>query len=276
VLVVRGPDLKVRAFFDVCRHRGASIVGREACGRTARFECPYHGWTYELDGRGREPLRAVEVQLWRGFVLIALCNDPTPIGEAPPWLEELPPLRLGRRTSWTTKANWKFIGENFQETLHFPRVHKELEALTPAEDAFTWLGTGRWLGGTMNIQAETVSATGKLDGRPLIGKPGKVFDALLFPCLLTSLQPDYLLLYRLSPLAVDETRIEFDIWFHAAADVNAPAVYELWDRINSEDRAIVEDQQQNTGSRAFEPTCYEPVEEGMHAFDRLVAKAYLE
>jgi Rieske 2Fe-2S family protein len=275
VLVVRGPDLRVRAFFDVCRHRGASIVGRAACGRTAKFECPYHGWTYELDGRGREALAPVSVEIWRGFVLVALRSDAIAIGEAPPWLAELGPLKLGRRASWVAEANWKLAVENFQESHHFPRVHRALEALTPAAEARTWLGPGRWLGGTMEIvDAETVSRTGSLEGRPLVGPPGRVHDAHLFPLLLTSLQPDYLLLYRLSPLAPDRTGVVFDVWFHPAADTDAPAVYDLWDEINAEDRAIVEDQQKNARSRAFAPAAYEPVEEGVHAFDRLVARAY--
>lgn len=276
VLVVRGPDLRLRAFFDVCRHRGASIVGRQACGRTAKFECPYHGWTYELDGRGRQALRSVHVELWRGFVLVALGPDAASVGEAPAWLEQLGPLKLGRRQEWITEANWKLSVENFQESHHFPRVHRALEALTPTAEARTWLGSGRWLGGTMELEdAETVSRTGALEGRPIVGVAGRVHDAMLFPLLLTSLQPDYLLTYRLSPLAPDRTRIVFDVWFHPAANPDAPAVYELWDEINAEDRAIIEDQQRNAASRAFVPACYEAVEEGMHAFDRLVARAYL-
>lgn len=282
VLVVRGPDLVVRAFFDVCRHRGASVVGRKACGRSAKLECPYHGWTYELDGRAPSrstSLTPAHVRVWRGFVLVSLDAKAAEIGEAPPWLDGLGSLKLGRRKEWITEANWKLCVENFQESHHFPRVHRALEALTPTREAHTWSSdsSSRWLGGTMEIvDAETVSRTGKLEGRPLIGPAARVYDAHLFPLLLTSLQPDYFLMYRLNPLAPDRTRITFDVWFHPAANADAPAVYELWDEINAEDRAIIEDQQQNARSRAFAPACYEPVEEGMHAFDRLVAAAYLE
>ena len=125
------------------------------------------------------------------------------------------------------------------------------------------------------VGAETVSRTGTREGRPLIGPATRVHDAHLFPLLLTSLQPDYLLMYRLAPLGPHQTRITFDVWFHPAANPDAPAVYELWDEINAEDREIIEDQQKNARSRAFAPVCYESVEEGMHAFDRLVAEAYL-
>lgn len=277
VLVVRGADLRLRAFFDVCRHRGASIVGRKACGRDASFECPYHGWKYSLDGRSVDAaLIDLHVQVWNGFVLVAV-GDAVPAGEPPPWLSDGLALKHGHRREWVTAANWKLAVENFQESLHFPRVHRALEALTPAREARTWLGNGRWLGGTMELEdAETVSRTGKRDGRPLVGVAGRVHDAMLFPLLLTSLQPDYLLLYRLSPLAADRTCITFDIWFHPAAKTDAPAVFELWDEINAEDRAMIEDQQANAASRGFAPLRYEAVEEGVHAFDGLVARAYLE
>jgi Rieske 2Fe-2S family protein len=298
VLVVRGPDLELRAFFDVCSHRGASLVARSACGRAARLECPYHGWTYELDGRlARAPftspsfdreahaLRRVRVDVWRGFVFVNLVDEAPPLGrslgEPPPWLDEavLGSLRRGRRTSYEVKANWKLLVENFQESHHFPRVHQTLERLTPTREARSWLTEGPWLGGTMDIvDAETVSLDGSRHGRPLLDRQEngatRVFDAMLFPALFTSLQPDYLLTYRLTPISADTTRVTADIYFHASlsgGQIDAPDVYGLWDRINAEDRAICEDQQANTMSRAFVPAPYVSVEEGMHAFDRLVA-----
>jgi Rieske 2Fe-2S family protein len=304
ILVVRGPDLRLRAFFDVCRHRGASLVGRAACGRAARLECPYHGWTYELDGRlvlapfapasfdrSRGGLAATRVDEWRGFVFVTL--DPAAValerwlGEAPPWLtaETLASLRRARRTEYEVEANWKLCVENFQESHHFARVHRSLERLTPSGRAQTWIPQtpSPWLGGTMEIEdAETVSLDGSRNGRPRIVPPEKavsVFDAMLFPSLLTSLQPDYLLTYRLTPLAAGRTRIVADVYFHPAAftpDFAPRDVYEFWDRVNAEDRAICEDQQHNAKSRAFSPACYVAVEEGMHAFDRMVAAAHAE
>ncbi len=300
VLVVRAPDLRLRAFFDVCRHRGASVVGRSACGRASKLECPYHGWTYDLDGRLRvapfappgferaqHGLRSVKVDLWRAFVFVSLDADAPPLAEwlrvTPPWLGEdvLGSLRRGRRTSYDVEANWKLLVENFQESHHFPRVHRALEQLTPTKEARSWLTDGPWLGGTMDlVDAETVSLDGSTHGRPLLvptpheGAGPRVFDAVLFPGLFTSLQPDYLLTYRLTPLAAGHTRVTADIYFHPAAFVpgfDPRDVYDFWDQVNAEDRAICEDQQHNTASRAFAPACYVSVEEGMHAFDRMVA-----
>jgi Rieske 2Fe-2S family protein len=309
ILIVRGADLRLRAFFDVCRHRGASIVGRAACGRTARFECPYHSWTYELDGRlaiapftppgferAGHGLREARVGLWRGFVFVCLDEHAPPLdqwlGETPPWLTEdvLGSLRRGRRTRYEVNANWKLLVENFQESHHFPRVHRALEHLTPTREARSWLTRGPWLGGTMEIvDAETVSVDGSRHDRPLLvraheatstdanGPAARVFDAMLFPSLFTSLQPDYLLTYRLTPLATSCTRVTADVYFHAAAfgPKFAPHdVFDFWDRVNAEDKAICEDQQENARSRAFAPACYVTVEEGMHAFDRMVATVH--
>jgi Rieske 2Fe-2S family protein len=300
ILVVRGPDLRLRALFDVCRHRGASLVARAECGRAARLECPYHGWRYELDGRlasapflpsgvDRADLALFEarVDVWKGLVFVCL-DDATPplaewLGESPPWLDEgaLGALRRGRRVRYEVAANWKLLVENFQESHHFPGVHPALERLTPTREARSWLTEGPWLGGTMEIEdAETVSLDGSRHDRPLLVRSGppRVFDAMLFPGLFTSLQPDYLLTYRLTPLAAGRTRVTADTYFHAAAfapGFDPRDVLELWDRVNAEDRAICEDQQERARSRAFDPACYATVEEGMHAFDRMVAAIHL-
>jgi Rieske 2Fe-2S family protein len=300
IVVVRGPDLRLRAFFDVCRHRGASLVARRECGRNARFECPYHGWTYELDGRlGAAPfappefdrsghgLREARIDVWRGFVFVTLSSDlpslETWLGETPPWLEvdRLGSIRRARRTTCEVGANWKLCVENFQESLHFTRVHPALERLTPTSDARSWLTRGPWLGGTMEIRdAETVSEDGSRHDRPLLVHDvgsARVYDAMLFPGLFTSLQPDYLLTYRLTPLSAARTRVTADVYFHPAAfvpDFDPKDVFDFWDRVNAEDRAICEDQQANASSRAFEPACYATVEEGVHAFDRMVAEIH--
>ena len=274
IIVVRGADLALRAFHDVCRHRGASVVGRKECGRDARFVCPYHGWTYELDGHGpTAPLLDVRVELWEGFVFVTL-DATVPLreamGETPPWLAELSPLRRGRRTTNMARANWKLLVENFQESHHFPGVHPALEARTPTANAASWMGDGLWLGGIMPIRGETVSGDGLLHDRKRIGPRSAVHDAMLFPTLLTSVQPDYLLTYRLFPISAEETRIVADIYFHPASpEATFDDVFAFWDQVNAEDRAICEDQQRNASSPGFVPVAYATGEDGVVAFDRL-------
>ena len=107
----------------------------------------------------------------------------------------------------------------------------------------------------------------------------RVHDALLFPLWLTSLQPDYLLTYRLAPLAADRTLVVAEIHVHPArgpAGVDLADVFAFWDRTNAEDRAICERQQQRPRARAVPaPARYATSEDGLHAFERLVAARYL-
>ena len=299
ILVVRGEDAVVRAFYNVCRHRGTTLV-EGPCGHAAAgtLACPYHRWTYALDGalrsspgawagidRASHGLRPARVSAWRGFLFVCLDPDAPALihalGEVPPWLAALPPLRLAHRARYEVRANWKLCVENFQESHHFPLVHPALEALTPCERAASVLGDGPWLGGVMDLVpgAETVSPSGGRAHRPFIVPEDarrRVFDAHLFPGLLTSLQPDYLLTYRLHPVAPDRTLILADTLVHPACPEGdgAADVVAFWERVNAEDRAICERQQLGVRSRGYDPAGYARVEDGVHAFDRLVARRY--
>lgn len=301
VLLARAEDGEVRAFYNACRHRAACLVD-EARGEHTRFTCPYHGWSYDLRGRLVDAPHAppqvdhaslglvgLEASIWNDFVF---CRAARPhhdaarslVADAPPWLRttDLRSLVRAHCAEWETLANWKLIVENFQESHHFERVHRSLEALTPNDEARSVLGDGAWLGGTMRIRdgAETVSASGERHGRPFVVAPalrGRVHDALLFPGWLTSLQPDYFLSYRLVPLAVDRTRVCFDIFVHENAPREGEPLTDLttfWERINAEDRAICESQQRCITSTGLGPACFATVEDGVHAFQQRVARAY--
>ena len=184
-------------------------------------------WTFapERFACDESPLLALDAGVWNDFVFCRRTASPANVllDGMPPWLKTTDLRHVVRAFTdeWTTHANWKLCCENFQESHHFARVHRALEALTRSADASSWLGGGRWLGGIMRIEgAETVSVDGSRHGRPLLVPPsslGTVFDAMLFPSLLTSLQPDYLLTYRLIPLAAGRTRIVADTYFHPAA-----------------------------------------------------------
>ncbi len=287
LIVIRGEDLQLRALHDVCRHRGATLLDGEH-GRIARFSCPYHGWSYDLGGRlrdagdafasfdrGAHGLLERHVEVRDGLVFVSL--EPTTLS-LPPFVERagIARLRAQHRARWEVRANWKLLIENFQESHHFPRVHPGLEALTPFERSSSI--TEGWLGGVMPLAAETVSRDGRLHDRPFIVPEEDrrlVHDALIFPTTLLSVQPDYLLLYRLFPVASDRTRIDFSILFHPACTGPFDDVIEFWQRTNDEDRAICERQHVGIASGAWSPSCYTRSEDGMHAFDQLVARFYL-
>ncbi len=140
VIVLRGADGVLRAFYNVCRHRGSTLL-EEPCGAVSKILCPYHAWVYDVDGSlrrarhteglsGFDPaangLVPVRCETWQGFVFVSL--DPA----APPltgWLGDLPEhfarfdlaaLRRIRRISYDVAANWKVIAENYSECYHCP------------------------------------------------------------------------------------------------------------------------------------------------------------
>jgi Rieske 2Fe-2S family protein len=188
-----------------------------------------------------------------------------------------------KRSDHEVRANWKVIVGNFQESHHFPSVHPSLEGRTPWARSSSVAGSAHWLGGIMEFSPgfETVSETGRRNGRPFVAAEedrGHVKDALVFPLWMTSLQPDYLLTYRLAPLAVDRTLVVAEIHVHPgarSADVDLEDVFSFWERTNAEDRAICELQQRGLAAHHGGTLHYATSEDGLHAFERIVAARYL-
>ena len=295
VLVVRQPDdspHQLRAFHAVCTHRGTAFIDKEE-GQSTRFTCPYHNFEFELDGQAcaQVPnLAPVRVETALGFVFVTLDDAAAPLaealGETPPWLAraDLARLRRVRRFAYDVEARWTAVIENFQESMHFPSVHPALEALTPSADAETWMPavSGPWLGGLMPIveSAETVSLSGKRNGRPwLVPDEDRrvVHDAMRFPNLLTSLQPDYLLTFVVFPIAAGRTRVIASTYFHEEAPLDEAALEDVlafWSRVYEEDRAACERQERGLASRQV-AAAYTEVEEGAEAFAKMVSPSPL-
>jgi phenylpropionate dioxygenase-like ring-hydroxylating dioxygenase large terminal subunit len=150
LVVVRGEDGQVRVFSRICRHRYVDILGGQRsadetrAGCVERFECPYHSWTYRLDGsllnapdmwarptfRCEDyPLRAVRTQIWQGFVFVNL-DDETQIPFDMSGIEQIQgnydftDWHLGANIAWgESPANWKIMVENFSEAYHHVGVH---------------------------------------------------------------------------------------------------------------------------------------------------------
>jgi glycine betaine catabolism A len=308
VLLVRGDDHELRAFHNVCRHRGSTLF--EGRGYAPRIRCPYHSWSYDLSGRlVRAPgmqqvpsfdpndhaLGAVRLETFGGFLFVSLAAEGQSLMG---WLNDLPAqfdgilldhLVVGQRTDRVVHANWKLLMENFAESYHFRSVHPRLQSQTPSDRAESLLSIGPWQGGWMPLRpgAETVSRDGKRHGRPLLRTTGApmngALDYVLFPNLFLSLQPDYLLAYRLTPTSHAETRVTLDVLFDRRAvkdgareTVEASDVYEFWEETNAEDYAICERQQIGIASPGFRPGRYAPAEEGTYEFDKIVAQRHAE
>ena len=165
-VVVRGRDAELRAFVNVCRHRGHEVA--QGCGRRETLQCPYHAWTYDLDGSlraaprsEREPgfdrsewsLQPMLVETWGPMVFVNLDLDAAPLDETLGQLpEELaahgvdPALYeyRGRSREWVVAANWKIVVENFLECYHCPVAHKSFSSLIDVDPDAYGLHTGRW------------------------------------------------------------------------------------------------------------------------------------
>jgi glycine betaine catabolism A len=299
LVVLRGADLGLAALFAVCSHRGTLLCdGESGHLETLQVQCPYHGWTYATDGSllatpGAEPgkgppgLLRARLEVRAGVVFVNLDAGAPPLDRSwdggPPWLRNELALERVRRTDHEVRANWKVLIGNFQESHHFPSVHPSLEGRTPWARSSSVTGSQAWLGGIMDLAPgfETVSESGCRNGRPFVAAPqdrGRVLDALVFPLWLTSLQPDYLLTYRLAPLAADRTLVVAEIHVHPGAlapGVDLEDVFSFWERTNAEDRAICERQQRGLQASQAAPSRYAASEDGLHAFEGIVAGRYL-
>jgi Rieske 2Fe-2S family protein len=299
IIITRDNEQKLRAFFNVCRHRGTRICP-QAEGRFAgRIQCGYHGWTYGLDGRligaphmeegfAREeyPLHPVAIDEWAGNVFINLAKNPSPLAQQ---LEDLPQkfanwrmqeLQTYKRIEYDVKANWKLVMLNYNECLHCPILHPALNAITDYLSGANDPAHRGYIGGSMEFQgsAQTMSTDGKLRRDYLPGldeeQRKKVFYYSIFPNLLLSAHPDYVMTHTLWPRAVDETHIICEWHFHpgemAKPNFQGDDVIAFWDATNREDWGISELSQAGIKSRAYTPGPYSRCESLPRAFDKMV------
>jgi len=291
IVVVRGQDGVIRAFFNVCRHRGTQLC-TEPFGRVGGvIQCPYHAWTYGIDGalvgaphmhdvagfdRTAYSLHAAAVAERDGFVFVSIAAAPSPFSE---WFApladrlrrfRLADLEIGHRAEYDVHANWKLVFENYSECLHCPVIHPELAARLPYDSGANDLVEGPFLGGYMAIAAPHESAT--MSGRscaPAISpdEARRAYYYSVMPNVLLSIHPDYVNYYLLTPLAPDRTRVESE-WLFRAPAVNPSDAIEFWDVVNRQDWRIIEQSQRGIVSRRYVPGPYSPRESISAAWDR--------
>ncbi len=300
LIVVRDRSDGLHAFFNVCRHRGTRLCEAPSGRLPGAIQCPYHGWTYALDGRllgaphmadtpGFDPavfpLHPAALGEWEGFLFVSA--DP----QAPALEAALAPLagrfaawRLGglrafRRIEYDVRANWKLFFQNFSECYHCPRIHPELTRLSHYRSGANDLTEGPILGGYMTIDPPGESLT--LSGRAACPQPvgplaeddrRRVYYYSVFPNLFLTLLPDYAMWHTLRPVAPDRTRIVCE-WLFAPDAVAPPAAgpedaVAFWDRTNRQDWHVCELAQQGVSSRAYTPGPYAVQESLLAAFDR--------
>jgi Rieske 2Fe-2S family protein len=306
VLVARGADGTLGAFANFCRHRGHELL---ACGEQTRsnvIQCPYHAWSYELDGALRaaprfdgvpnfDPARlgliALRVHEWGGFVFVNVSGHAAAFADHVGDLDEiLAPYELDRLVPAAThhyelSANWKLVHENYHECYHCPRIHPELCQVTrPTSGHNAHDQRGDWFGGSLQLRdhAATMSFDGAAVGPPFAGLDARtrreVMYVSLLPDLLISAHPDYVMTHRLVPQTTARTVVECQWLFPpevvAAGGFDPSGAVGLWDVTNRQDWAAVESVQRGIESPLYQPGLLAPQEDAVHEFIVRLASAY--
>ncbi|GAA1964046.1 aromatic ring-hydroxylating dioxygenase subunit alpha [Amycolatopsis minnesotensis] len=286
VLVSRGRDGALNAFLNVCRHRGARLCVEETGSVKRSFQCPYHAWTYGLDGklvaapnlasmpgldRTAYGLNRVHLREWLGYAWVCLAADPpsfsdtviAPVAERLGGTEviegyEVGDLEIGRRITYDVKANWKLIIENFMECYHCATIHPELtEVLPEFADGYAaqyYVGHGAEFGDEIaGFTVDGSAGFGKLDN---VGEAHdrRYYAITVRPQVFVNLVPDHVIFHRMYPLAVDRTVVECD-WLYSkdvvASGKDVSRSVELFHRVNQQDFDACERCQPAMSSRAY-------------------------
>lgn len=317
LIVISDQSSVIRGFYNVCRHRGTRLR-EDHTGHVSAIQCPYHAWTYALDGRligapqmdeasgfnkADYSLHPVNLALWEGFIFVNVAEASThsrldmarqaqrggysslekwfaPLdGKFLQW--NLSNLRSAKRIEYDVRANWKLIFENYSECYHCPGVHPALSKLTPYDSAENDLSEGPFLGGFMRIaKGNSLTLSGNACALPVGDMDAedfhRVFYYSIFPNMLLSLHPDYVMVHQLWPQAPDRTLIFCDWFFHPdAAGITTPGytfnpddAIEFWDMTNKQDWHVCQLSQQGIASRAYKPGPFSTRESIPAAWDR--------
>lgn len=300
ILIVRNRKGELRAFYNVCRHRGSRLCRSGSEGAAARASgvvagrrivCPYHNWTYDLDGRliaaphvrrltqadkNSLGLHPAGVESWGGFVFVHLtpANVASLASQLGPVAERtrnypLGELRIGRTIQYRVAANWKVICENYNECYHCAPVHPELCDLVPA---FRDGGGGNldWTRGIAHRPgAYTFTASGTTARRAFGGLSADERERhkgeLCYPNLFLSLACDHVAAFILQPRGAERTDITCHFLFEQA-EIDKPGfdpsdAVDFWDLVNRQDWDICESVQQGMSSRVHQHGYYAPMED---------------
>ena len=301
-MVIRDRAGVLRALSNVCRHRMMTLLEGE--GRLeGRITCPYHAWTYDLDGRlmgaAHMPetfekracrLPQFQLELWQGWVYVSLDPEAPPLG---PRLSDLSETYARYRVSeyrtlfraeeiWET--NWKILVENFMEPYHLFRVHGEtvehalptrLSRILPGGDGYCLYEQGRVAG----VAYEYGSAMDAVNPTLSEAELNTVPLFCVFPCHLVSLSPERTFWLALQPLAVDKVRVLWGVdvlpgvWPEGdEGERRAQEIRAIFDRINDEDKPIVAAIAGNARARAADPGHLSEKELTLRDFQRYLAE----
>ena len=187
LIIVRNADGQIRALLNVCRHRGSRLCTSSGRAQAGRFTCPYHAWSYDLDGnllaarqmpdeflREKHALRTFPVRVMQGLIFTTLAQNPLDLGCAEAALAQSAgthgwaDAKVAHRELYTIKANWKLAVENYMECYHCTPAHAEFARLhvyaRPAQSNVEAESAGRARAGAQGIVVEDVDRYGCASG----------------------------------------------------------------------------------------------------------------
>jgi Rieske 2Fe-2S family protein len=263
------------------------------------IQCPYHAWTYGLDGalkaarnmmevegfdRADYPLHEALVAVWEGFIFVNLdrnaeaferVNAPL-IARFADW--DLPQLRSAKTVEYDLACNWKLVFQNYSECYHCPLVHPQLDKLSPSDSGRNDLSEGAVLGGYSELRQHGGSlTTSGHTNRPPLGRVSganldRIYYYTIFPSMLLSLHADYVMVHYVKPLSPDRTHVTCSWLFDPATmeqcHFNPTDAVEFWDLTNRQDWHVSELTMKGLHSRGYSPGPYSNAEALLGAFDR--------
>jgi len=290
VVVVRGNDGVLRAFYNVCRHHAAAVV-TEQCGQASILHCPYHGWNYGLDGslkgmpefdgvkdfdRQQNGLVPVKVETWEKFVFVNLDPEAIALRDFLGGLvKRVAPLGVSRLHYFDTRSydiacNWKVFVDNYLDGgYHVPHLHKGLSSVLDYKE-YTIENEDRYcLQSSPMVSSSEDAATGATR------KGDRAWYFWQYPNLMINCYEAYMDTNLVLPLDVDHCRVIFDFYFadvsEASRAYNQQSVA-VGARVQDEDLGICESVQRGLKSRAYGAGRLSVRREaGEHLFHRLLA-----
>ncbi|MEP7062904.1 MAG: aromatic ring-hydroxylating dioxygenase subunit alpha [Betaproteobacteria bacterium] len=306
LLLLRDRAGVLRAFHNVCSHRGVTLVA-EPRNTRGGITCPYHAWTYGLDGRlQRRPwfcgkahcpddvfdevalgLQPVRCEAWHQLVFVNLDGAAAPLDEyvrplAERWAErDLSLLRHGGGLAFEIRANWKLVVENYCERYHLPSVHPQLNRYSAVDHSFQIVGEGLFSGVGSSSYAPPLVGDVPLPGFPGVphARRNVAEYVALFPNVMLGCLYDHFYAFILRPVTCDLTMERFE-FFYVGDDAMQPALaaarQDCIDRrhsINGEDIAIVERLQAGRRSPAMRGGVFSAaLEDTTHNFQKTLVQ----
>ncbi len=290
LVVVRGDDGELRAFYNVCRHHAAGVV-TEAQGCAKQFRCPYHGWTYGIDGalkgmvefegvcnfdRAKNGLVPVRVDTWENFVFVNLEGHAVPLRDFLGVVPELvAPLELTKklhffdRRVYTLNCNWKVYVDNYLDGgYHVPHAHKGLSSVIEYTK-YTIENFERAC-----LQSSPLSSDSSSEAGVAATRQGRAFYLWLYPNFMINAYEGVMDTNLVLPLGVNRCAVIFEYYFadtSAAADARNKESIAVSEKVQDEDMAICDAVQRGLGSRAYVAGRLSVRREaGEHLFHRLL------